>query len=66
MIQDLQRHFIIVNKFKNTLLLDESDFSDEQNRQLALSTALKCAGKELYNFYMFFSFLKLKINFYKK
>jgi len=42
---DLQKHFVIMNKFKNLLALGEFDMKDESNRHLALSAALKCAGE---------------------
>jgi len=44
LLKDLQKHFIIMNKFKSILALGEVDFKDETNRLLSLSTALKCAG----------------------
>lgn len=40
---DLQKHFIIMNKFKNLLALGQFDMKEESNRSLALSSALKCA-----------------------
>lgn len=44
--KDLQKHFIIMNKFKSILALGEVNLSEESNRLLCLSTALKCAGNK--------------------
>eukprot|EP01016_Furgasonia_blochmanni_P010865 TRINITY_DN1470_c0_g1_i3.p1 TRINITY_DN1470_c0_g1~~TRINITY_DN1470_c0_g1_i3.p1 ORF type:complete len:318 (+),score=95.51 TRINITY_DN1470_c0_g1_i3:61-954(+) len=41
---DLQKHFLLVNKVKQTLSTVEDiiDFNDEANRALAISVAIKC------------------------
>lgn len=41
---DLQKHFIIMNKFKSALALSDINMGEESNRLLCLSAALKCAG----------------------
>jgi len=61
--EDLQKHFIIMNKFKSILALGEVDFADESNRLLSLSTALKCAGS-YFPFFLNLKNIKLKIFFF--
>ncbi|CAD8201045.1 unnamed protein product [Paramecium pentaurelia] len=40
---DLQKHFPLLNKFKNFLALGSDSQQDEQNKLLVLSIAIKCA-----------------------
>ncbi|CAD8109397.1 unnamed protein product [Paramecium sonneborni] len=40
---DLQKHFPLLNKFKNFLALGSDSQKDEQNKLLILSIAIKCA-----------------------
>ncbi len=40
---DLQKHFIILNKFKNLLCLGNFEIAEETNRHFVLTVALKCA-----------------------
>ena len=42
-----------MNKFRNSIALGNFDLSDEQNRQLAMSTTLKCAGLNFKIIYLY-------------